>query len=674
MPKLTDQELISIIDSEFESAMGKEGGEISLERAKAFDYYLSKRLGNEVEGQSSIVSSDVADVVDGIMPSLLRIFTSAENLVSFDPVGPEDEDQAEQESDYVNYVFFKHNPSFLLMFYWFFDALVQKNGIVKAWWDESEEITNESYQSLSLSELTELLDDDELEPIEQSQRVEETVDEMTGDIVVATVYDVSFRRVSKRGRARVENVPPEEYRISSDARSLDPTDARMIGQEREIKRSDLLGMGFDKDIVEKLSANNSHIYRSSETISRYNKTDEQFDSPRDPSQDSILVREAYIRVDYDGDGRSELRQVFTSGNHILSNEPADRQPFHVICPAPLPHKHFGRSSAEKVMDVQEVNTTLTRQTLDNLYHTNNPGHAVWEQAIGENTLDDLLTTRIGAVRRFTRPVGEAYSPMTVPFTAGQSFPMIQYFDKVKRDRTGISSDGEGLSPEALKNIQTSVLAQASDMSRMKIEAVARIFAETGIKSLFLHIHELLLKHQNKPQIAKLRGQWVPVNPQEWRTRLDMTVNIGLGIGNRESNLLHLNAIWEKQRDVVAAGGYGTLVTPRNIYNTAAEIVKNANLKQPGLYFTETDEITPQSDEQQQIEQMQIQLAQRQQELDAAKQQLNQDKAALQHERELMKITLQKEQQEDRLMVEMEKIRNDLTRMELQYEQNVPGAR
>lgn len=666
---LSDAELVALVEGEFESSMGAEGGDISTERAKAWEFYMSQPIGNEIEGQSEVVTSDVSDVVDGLMPSMLRLFTTAENLVGFDATGLEDEPAAEQESDYVNYVFFKRNPSFLILYTWFFDAFVQKNGIVKAWWDETEIITQESYQGLSGEELFDLLDDDELEVIERDERIDETAD-ATG-IIETEVHDVTFRRTSKRGQVRVDNVPPEEYRISSDARNLDPSEARFVGQEGEKTRSILLDMGFDADIVDNLpSEPNSNS--DQEGRARYDKTDEQRESTGDRSQDEIILREAYIKVDIEETGHGELMQIFTAGGKILSKEPADRQPFHVISPQPLPHKHFGRATAEKVMDIQEINSTLLRQVLMNLYHTNNPSHAVWEQGMGEHTLSDLMSTEVGGIKRFRRPVGESWQPITIPFTAGNTFPMLEFFDKAKRDRTGVSSDSEGLSPEALKNIQTTVLAQATDIARMKVEAVARIFAETGIKSLFLHIHELVMKFQQKADIVKLRNKWVPVNPQEWRTRKDMTVNIGLGIGTREQNLLHLNAIWEKQKEGLVAG----ITKPKDFFNTASEIVKNANLKQPEMFFTDPGnaEMPQQSDEQIQLAQQQLQLQAKQQQLDGQKQQIDQAKLMLQHQREMDKLSVQQQANEDRFTVDMEKIRNVITELELKFDQDVPGAR
>lgn len=668
MTQMTEQKLVGIVNTEFSNAMGVSGGELAEERAQAWDYYLSKPRGDEIDGESQVVTSDVSDVVDGIMPSLLRIFTTADNLVEFDPVGPEDEAGAAQESDYTNFTFFKRNPSFMILFYWFFDALLQKNGIVKAWWDTTEKVTTESYKGLTEDEMLELLGDDELEPIERGERL----DPETGQIV----HDIEFRRTETRGKANVDNVPPEEYRISADSRNLDPSKARMVGHEREVPRHELYAMDFPKDLVDELPAQGDSI-DSPEEQARRDKTDDQTSAHAgDKSQDLILLREAYIKVDFDDDGIAELRQVFSSGQTILSNEVVDRQPFHILCPHPLPHKHFGLASGEKVDDLQDLNTTILRQTLNNLYHSNNPSHAVWEQAMGEDTMDDLLTTRVGTVKRFARPIPESYSTIAIPFTAEASFPMLEYFDKTKRDRTGVNSDAEGLTPDALKNIQQTVMMQAIDQSKQKIEAIARIFAETGIKSLFLHIHELLQKHQNKAEVIRLRGEWVEVDPQAWRNRYDMTVQIGLGIGTREQNLLHLNAIKDIQAQIIEAGGMNLIVTPQNVYRTASEYVKNANLKDPNLFFTDPgDELAPPpSSEQEELQRQQQELEARRQQLDQQRNEINQQKVQLdaqeqqlKHQREMLKLLEDKEKREDEFSIANEKLRNDLADMQMKLQ-------
>lgn len=706
--RMTESEIVDAVKHEMVNALGQPGGDIGKERALAWDYYLSRPIGNEKEGQSKIVTSDVSEVIDSIMPSLLRLFTTADNLLIFDPQNKEDIKAAKQESDYVNYQFFKKNAAFLILYTWFFDALVQKNGIVKAMWDDSDRVTQERYFNLDDETFNVLKADDELELVEDEKHTEMVVLDLpsSGGVVPQEVtvklHDATFNRTDKKGFVAVYNVPPEEYRISNDACSVDPESARMVGQVCQRTRSDLLEMGFSRSLVDKCDATIQSVKSdTAEGRARLAGHEESLETPSsDWSQELVTVDEAYMKVDFDGDGYSERRLVMICGDVLLKNERVDRQPFHVLSPQPLPHKHFGRATAEKVMDIQQVSTTLLRQVLTNLYHTNNPGHAVWEQGIGEDTLDDLLDTRIGRVARFARPPGEAYAPMSVPFTAAATFPMLEYFDKAKRDRTGIHSDAEGLSPDALKNIQQSVMGHALDLSRMKIEAIARIFAETGLKSLFLHIHELVLKHQDKQDVVQLRGEWVEIDPREWRARKDMTVQIGLGIGTRESNLQQLSAIKDLQASIVEAGGMNLLVTPQNIYQTASEFVKNANLKDPALFFTDPGDkpAPPPSDEQQKMEQEKMEIQKQQQQIEMTRQQLAAQKAEndkakhelkqmeamldakqaqtkmqLDHEAQLAKLEAQSKRDEDAAEAKANDLAAKLTELELKYNAVIQGA-
>lgn len=693
---MTEEELNAIVDNEMDSAMGREGNSISTERATAWRYYMSEPLGNEVEGSSQARTSDVSDIVDGIMPSLLRIFASVENLLDFEPQSAEDEPLAEQESDATNYIFWRRNPAFMLLYTWFFDALVQKNGIVKAWWNTSKKVTRETYEGLTELELQALLDDEQIEPVEQEERTEIVVQELPTDTglieteVEVTVYDVVLQRTEK-GRISIDNVPPEEFRISSDARSSDPSSARMVGQERPITRSELVEMGYERKLVDSLEGYSPTATSGEERRARRKHSEEDdLYTITDRSMETVQYREVYIKVDFDDDGIAELRQVVQAGNVILSNEPVDRQPYHCIAAKPLPHKFFGRSIADLVMDIQEITTTLLRQTLDNLYRSNSPGHLLWDQAIGESTMDDLLSSRPGRTVITRRPPGEAYSPLTVPFVANHSFSALEYFDKLKRERTGVSSDAEGLTPEMLKNIQSGVMARALDIAQGKVEAIARIIAETGMKTLFLHIHELMLKHSDRKQTMRLRGKFVDVDPTEWRERDDMTCQIGLGLGSSDTNLLHLEAIWAKQKDIIGGGGLGSIVTPRNIYQTAAAIVKNARLKEPDLFFTDPGDMevpdpNAEQDEQKalqrgliEVEAQKNQLTAQRMQLDAQEKsfKLEQKQAEMEakHAAEIERLQTERERMENDFMVRMEQIANQLTEMELKYGQNVPGSK
>jgi hypothetical protein len=267
--------------------------------------------------------------------------------------------------------------------------------------------------------------------------------------------------------------------------------------------------------------------------------------------------------------------------------------------------------------------------------------------------------------------------MTVPFTAGSSFDMLAYFDKIKRDRTGVNSDAEGLKPDQLKHIQQSVMGQSMDMARMKIEAIARIFAETGIKSLFMHLHELIAKHLDRKQMVQLRNRFVEVDPTRWRDRFDVTVNIGLGIATKESAMFMLDRIVALQEKIIMNGGMGFLVTPQNIYNTAAEITKAGGLKTADLYFTDPQgqQAPPQTSEQEQLAQLQAQIQQRQQELDAANLQLKEQQMMLRAEHDAAKLREDQEKREDKMAVEMEKLQNQILEIKLKYaEANQPLPR
>lgn len=673
---LTDKQLTDIVITEFEEALGIEGQDISRERHDAYDRYMGEMLGNEVEGESEALTADLAKIVDGLMPSLIRMFTSADNLVSFDPVGPEDRPQAEQESDYVNYVFFKdQEDAFLILFFWFFDTLMYKNGYVMAFWDETEVVTQESYTGLMIEEVTILLDDAEkrtdveMEPIERSENPDGT-------------HDVTFRRVDKSGKVTVDNVPPDEMRVSRDSRRPETRTCRFRGREREMTRSELVEMGFDKKFVYELAPQDAKEHTRPRNQADHRRSDNP--DTTDKSQQKILVQEAYLKVDMDEDGRAELRQVFLGGGKLLkwadskrgtkgmAQEVVDRDPFHTLTAYPVSHQHHGQSVDDKWGDNQEITTTLLRETLNNLYHSTKVGHAVWDGAMGENTLDDLLTNRTGRVVRFARPLGDAYAPLSTPFVAGDVFPMLEYYDREQRERYGLAGSGEGLEPDALKHIQQTVFAEQNDIARMKQELVVRVIAETGLKSLFRHIHELLQKHQDKQRVVELRDQFVPVNPSEWRTRMNMTVRIGLGIATRERNMLHLNNIFEKQTAIVGTPGQ-QIIDQKTIFNTMSEMVKNANLKVPGDFFKDPGDVPfdAPTDEQQQLEQAQLELDQRQQKLDEqrhqvamAKVQLQAQSEQLDHQRAMMKM-------EADFSIAQEKLRNDLVKLsaELEAEQD-----
>lgn len=576
-------ELKSIIQSEINDAAGYIGGDLSDQRTKAMEYYLGEKFGNEEDGRSQVVSRDVADTIEWMKPSLLKTFAASDQAVRFDPEGPEDEEQAEQESDYCNYVFYKENEGFLILYTWINDALLQKNGIVKIIWDDSEEVTREAYRCLDDDEFMKLMNDEELEPIEHSEynKAIEVMGPQGPVMQEMLVHDVVFRRTRKKGKVSILPVPPEEFLINRDHNSLSVKDAAFVAHKVDRRISDLIEDGYDRATVEALPSDDS-TSDTTEAQARRNLSDEYTSSTRnDKSMRKVKVYECYIRVDYDGDGIAELRKVTYVGNEILDNEECDRIPFEAITPVILSHKFHGLSVHDLISDIQLIKSTLMRGMLDNLYLTNNP---MKEVAEGTN-LDDLATNRPGGWVRTKIP--GLVNTLDVPFVAGQSFPMLEYLDRVRQQRTGVSENMMGQNQSLLADTAHGI-ERLMTAAESRIELIARIFAETGIKGMFRQIHELLQKHQDKAKVIKLRNKWVSIDPREWRTRMNMSSKVGLGTGDRQKLSMTMEGIMMQQEKLMAGGGAGILVTQKNIYNAINDYAKYNGLNDAQAYFTDPE--------------------------------------------------------------------------------------
>ena len=573
---MDENKLKAIIDSEIWSSLGYIQSETTGERQKALEYYLRRPYGNEVEGKSQVVTGEVAEVVDGALPQLMRIFASSDNVVEFEPVREGDEALAKQATTYVNHVFYKDNDGFGVMHNWFKDALLEKVGVVKVYWDDETNITRESYKGLTDDELALIMQDEEVEIV--SIDTKENIDENLNPNSPIPTHDVKVRKTVRNGTVRVENVPPEEFLISKRARNIQ--DSPFCAHRKMMTRSELIAMGFEPKVVEGLPTGDALEF-SPERIARYTRGEQPTDMmSQDHSMQLCEVYECYIRVDYNDDGVAELRKITYCGSTILADEDCDYIPFHSICPLPIPHKFFGQSLADRAMDLQLIKSTVTRQMLDNLYLTNNYRVGAVE---GQVNLDDLLTSTAGGVVRIKNP--NALVPLTVQSSAGQSFPMLEYLDNVQAKRTGVSDTQQGLDPNVLQNTTATAVATMSSAANGKLELIARIFAETGVKSLFQSIFRLLCKYQKQARTLRIAGQYVPFNPREWSEQYSVSINVGLGNGSRTDQLATLQMILAKQEQIIQ--GYGAanpIVDIKQYRDTLARMIHMAGFKDASSFL------------------------------------------------------------------------------------------
>jgi hypothetical protein len=600
---LTETEVAAILQSEIHSSLGYIGSDITNQRQKSLEYYFGEPFGNEQEGRSQVVSTDVSDVIESILPTLLRTFAASDDVVRCDPVSAEDEEVARQATDYLNYVFNKDNDGFVALYTLFKDALIQKNGIAKVYWDTSEKREQETYEKLSDDEYTMLLDEEDIEVKEHSEyadqkaidakqtMMEQTDDpllmEQIEDAPTPMLHDVVLIRKETYGKVKIETIPPEEFLIERRAKNLQ--EANFLAHRTTQTRSDLIEAGFDEDTVNALPTDTADKYNE-EKVSRYRNLDYDFSSNSgEASTDEITVYECYAKIDAEGDGIAKLRKITLAGTgayQVLDDELCDSIPFISITPIMVPHRFFGRSVSEMTEDLQLIKSTVMRQLLDNMYLTNNNRVAVMD---GQVNLDDLLTNRPGGVVRTKGAPGQVMMPMQTQTINQQAFPLLEYLDTVREQRTGITRYSQGMDADSLNKTATGVnviLTQA----QMRVELIARIFAETGVKDMFGKIFELVVKHQDKERIIKIRNTFVPFRPMEWRNRCNVSINVGLGTGSRDQQLSILNNILQTQLKALELQGTpaGPMVNLRNIYNTLSKIVENAGLKNTGLFFTDPD--------------------------------------------------------------------------------------
>tara|TARA_R100001015_G_C4634760_1_gene202007 strand:- start:2660 stop:4609 length:1950 start_codon:yes stop_codon:yes gene_type:complete len=613
--KITEDELLARVNSEISDALGY-NDTVSRQRESAMDYYYGLPFGNEVEGRSQYVDSSVMDTIEWIKPSLMRVFASGDEMVTFEPHGPEDVESAKQATDYVNHIFTKDNNGWEILYNWFTDALLQKNGIVKVFWEDYEDWNREEYNGLDEQEFNLLIMSPDVEVLEHTPYIDD----------FGAKHDVVIKRIDYTGRVKIENVAPDEFLISREAKDMQ--DARFVCHRVRKTLSELRLMYPDEELDPREMGGGADDINafSSERLSRYefDKSANYFDGWGAGQNEEEALREYYlyesfIKTDYDGDGIAELRKICSVGSKVLANDPVDRVPFVTVTPIKIPHKFFGLSIADLIMDLQLLKSTLMRTLMDNMYNQNFGRYAVLE---GQANLDDLLSQRPGGVVRVKSP--NAVMPLATPQLEMSSFQMLNYLDQQRESRSGVSKMSQGLNDNALTSHTTATAVNATMTSaQSRVELIARGFAETGVKELMRSIYELVLKNQDKQRVIKLRNRWVPVRPDMWRDKMDCTVAVGIGNGNRDQQLMHLTTMLQFAGDAMRGGL--KIVDEKNLYNMGAALIKNMGFQNVDDFLTDPDMVPNEPDMQEQEKMAEMQIKQQELQIKAADLQLKQQK-------------------------------------------------
>jgi hypothetical protein len=584
-PSMDEEQFSSAVRAAIDDAALYIDGYIAPQREQATLFYRGEPFGNEEPGRSQFVMTEVRDTVLAMMPSLLRIFTSSDEAVSFEPRTAEKVEQAQQATDYVNYLFYNDNDGFQILYNAIKDALIRKTGVIKWRWDDDVEIYDVDFTDLSDAQVQMLTVEPDVEIVAKDSRpdpvgmmmlqMQQQAWQPGEEPPAPMLHNVKIRRRKKKGRVKVECMPVEEFICSRGARDLDS--AMLVGHRSLKTQSELVAMGYDPDEIEESRGLGDTFVLNYEAQARNPAINAFLQTPdiNDESATKIIYNEVYVRIDKDGDGIAELHKTCMIGGKVMHDEIVRDVPMAVLCPDPEPHMIIGSSVADQTMDIQLLKSNVVRNTLDSLAQSIHPRTAVVE---GQVNMDDVLNVETGAIIRMKQP--GMVQPLAEPFVGQAAMPIIEWLDTVKAMRTGIIPATAGLDPDVL---------QSTTKTAVFTEMTARLFAENGIKRMMKGILKLVCQHQDKPRMMRLRGKWAEVDPRTWDADMDVIVHVALGRGTDQSRIAALTAILNKQELAIQLGGTSNPLAGLDRYrNTLAKLTEIMGYKDVQQFWAPID--------------------------------------------------------------------------------------
>lgn len=591
--EMDESELIGILEGLEDDSRAFVHGSLARARRQATAEYYSIPEDVEDNGLSTFVTSDTQDTIEWVLPTIMKMFTGGEKACEFEPRKPEDEEGARQATEGCNYVFYRANNGFLVLHTAIKDALMLRNGAITWRYEEKQVRDKERYRGVSLEELTFTLDqmDGEVEILEAEQASADVLDQ-SGMLIQPATYNVHVAITHKRGKIRLDNIPPEMLLIFRDWTSPLLQDCPYVCHLVPATLSEIRQMGYDVeagDIVNENESSDDADLRaevSGDMSARAERTDEAM-------QQGILRRE-WVLIDYDGDGIAERRYIVRLGGKILENEPCSHVP--VACGVPIlrQHRWDGLSLADAVSDIQHLNTEVVRMILNSLYFSVTPRNRVLTDLVGNPmaNVDDMLNFTPGSYVR-EKQAG-AVQPMETNFVGLQAMPILEFIGKMRQDRTGVNQYFQGNSTDAL-NKTASGTAMLTQQTQQRVELIARMLAETLVVPVFQGILKLLIEFQLEPLSFRLNNKFVQMDPQEWRDQYDMTINVGLGTGNKDQMLMHLSRLQAAQLQMLqigAQGQNGPMITPKNLYAVVEKMARNMGFESPEQFVSDPGDMLP----------------------------------------------------------------------------------
>ena len=591
---MTESDLIALL-SQAEEDAATYNGEFSAENTKYLSAYLGNKTGDfaAIPNQSSVVSTDIADVIEADMPSLARIFLGSGDVVTFQP-NTENEieiQEAEEKTKYVNWIVRSQPESFNIIHNWLKDAEIQKNGVVKYFIDEQKEVEVVEYEGVDAEEISQIIESLKGSKVDKVkvEVAEQEESEIIGDVPPENAtFNIKFRVTTERQKVCILNIPSESFLITRNATSID--DAELVGDKVRKTRGELLSEGFKRELIDQLSTVDEKDNRNSniDAVRNRDQGGANHDTTiNDWASQNVEISDLYVKIDFDGDGIAERRHVMMSGNKVLVNEYFNHVPYASLSAVLMPHKAIGRSRAEITYPYQLQKTALQRGMNDNIYMVNNPRNVVDPDV----DLDDMLTVRTNGIIRMDEDTqvmpGNAVFPLSIPYIGQQALQVIQYVDSTRAQATGSLMSNQGLDADKLNQETATRFTGVKDSSDAKIELIARNYGETGFRKLYEGIAWLVSRYQNTETEFRVLGKALTVNPKGWKYNHYVQSNVGLGAGDNEKSLEVLQGIYAIQQSLIQQGS--TLADEADVYNTLGRMVEGAGFPRVDEFFNNPEE-------------------------------------------------------------------------------------
>jgi hypothetical protein len=577
----------------------------------SLDAYFSKPYGNEVDGRSQIVMSDVSDTIEWIMPAMMKIFYGGSQVVELKPQGPEDELKAKLMEEKINFDFMKGMNGYTLLHDWFKTALFGKYAVVKYWWEEKEIKHQKEYEGLTEFELQALQADEKFETdsIEEEEVSPSTFDSETLTVIPAVLqYNVKGFEIERISKPMAQSLPPEEFifdiKATDSIKNTDFCAHRKKVHKNYLKKYNVKPTDIEKEIE---SFDTGDILKDTrfEDLGGLTFLTDKLDS------DFVYIYECYLN-DYDEEGEPTPMKVTIFGSKVIDMEENTygAPPFCGLTAIRVPHRAAGRSLTDLVSEIQKLKTALMRAILDNIYYQNNAITVVNPYRIN---MDDVIDrNEPGAKWRtlYDTDPNTVVAPVPSSPMGAHVYKMMEMVDAIKEKRTGVTSYNQGLDSKSLNKTATGI-SQIMGAAQQRMELIARMFAETGVRELFQAFVDMNVEFFDGEMAVKLNEEWQQITPDSIDGKYDIIIDVGVGTGSREVQINQLMTMINVSGPAIQLGA----VSPENFSNLLRSVYELMGYKNPDKFVT-----NPKQKEgpdpamlQQQMQQMQQALQQLQQE-------------------------------------------------------------